>query len=73
MICSKNYLLVAFNYFDEDKDGAILFQKLSIKFYKVLKKKMKILKYNYEQIDINKVGIISLDEFSSMIKGIMAS
>ena len=73
----KKYLLTAFNYFDEDKNGNISVSEVEKKFYQSAKNqnentKLK-LRNMFSQIDINNDGQISFDEFSKMIKGIISS
>ena len=74
---SENYLMAAFNYFDNDKNGSISVAEVESKFYQSAKNQndnTKLqLKKMFDQIDVNKDGIISFDEFSYMIKGIISS
>ena len=74
---SKNYLLAAFNYFDDDKNGTISVSEVEQKFLQSAKNQNENtrlqLRKMFDQIDINKDGQITLDEFSSMIKGIISS
>ena len=74
---SNNYLVFAFNYFDYDKDGAISIQEIENKFYQNLKNQneenRRQLRTMFDQIDINRDGLISFEEFSSMIKGIISA
>ena len=77
MFTSQNYLLAAFNYFDEDKNGSISVAEVEAKFFQSSKNKNENtkmqLKKMFAQIDINGDGQISFEEFSSMIKGIISS
>ena len=74
---SQNYLLAAFNYFDNDKDGTISVSEVESKFFQSSKNKNENTKMQlrnmFSQIDINGDGLISFEEFSSMIKGIISS
>ena len=74
---SQNYLLTAFNYFDDDKNGNISVTEIENKFFQSSKNKNERTKAElrrmFDQIDSNKDGIISFSEFSSMIKGIISS
>ncbi len=74
---SQNYLLAAFNYFDEDKNGNISVSEVEKKFYQSAKNQNEYTKSQirkmFEQIDVNKDGQISFDEFAMMIKGIISS
>ena len=74
---SKNYLLTAFNYFDDDKNGSISVSEVEQKFLQSSKNQnentRQELRKMFDQIDVNKDGQITLDEFSSMIKGIISS
>ena len=77
MFTSENYLLAAFNYFDDDKNGVISVAEVEAKFFQSAKNKNERTKQElrrmFDQIDINKDGTISFAEFSSMIKGIISS
>ena len=74
---SQNYLLAAFNYFDEDNNKNISVAEVEKKFYQSAKNKNENTKMQlrkmFEQIDTNNDGQISLEEFSNMIKGIISS
>lgn len=74
---AENYLLAAFNYFDDDKNGVISVAEVEAKFFQSAKNKNERTKQElrrmFDQIDINKDGTISFAEFSSMIKGIISS
>ena len=74
---AQNYLLAAFNYFDEDNNGNISVAEVEKKFYQSAKNQnlntKTELRKMFDQIDINKDGQISFDEFSAMIKGIISS
>ena len=74
---SQKYLLAAFNYFDDDKNGTISISEVEQKFLQSAKNKNENTKIQlrkmFDQIDINKDGQITLDEFSYMIKGIISS
>ena len=77
IFASQNYLLAAFNYFDEDKNGNISVSEVEKKFYQSAKNQNEYTKSQirkmFEQIDVNKDGQISFDEFAMMIKGIISS
>ena len=72
---SHNYLRTAFSYFDKDNDGTISVAEVEDKFFQNSKKtpaaKAK-LKNMFDQIDLNKDGIISFEEFCYMIKGVIS-
>ncbi len=74
---SQNYLLAAFNYFDEDRNGSISVTEVENKFFQSSKNKNEKTKAElrrmFDQIDSNKDGTISFNEFSTMIKGIISS
>ena len=74
---SKNYLLAAFNYFDDDKNGSISVSEVESKFYQTVKNQNENTKMQlrrmFDQIDVNKDGEISFEEFSSMIKGVVST
>ena len=74
---AQNYLLAAFNYFDEDKNGSISVVEVENKFFQSSKNKNEQTKNElrrmFDQIDSNKDGTISFEEFSAMIKGIISS
>ena len=77
LFMSQNYLLAAFNYFDEDNNGNISVAEVEKKFYQSAKNQnsntKEQLRTMFDQIDANKNGQISFDEFSNMIKGIISS
>ena len=72
---SKNFLLFAFNYFDNDRAGFITINKIENKFFQnkknINKNSKKELKELFDQIDINHDGKISFNEFSLMINSII--
>ena len=72
---SPNYIKVAFDYFDKDKDGSISVPEIEEKFFQGIKQtpnsKMK-LKKMFEQIDLDKNGFISFEEFSYMIRNVVS-
>ena len=76
MFMNENYLMAAFNYFDNDKNGTISVNEVEDKFYQSAKnqnEKTKLeLRKMFDQIDANKDGEISFNEFSSMIRGIIS-
>ena len=67
-----NYIKAAFDYFDKNKDGNISIHEIEEKFFQGIKQtptsKMKLQKM-FEQIDVDKNGCITFQEFSYMIKG----
>jgi len=73
---SPNYLKVAFDYFDKNSDGNVSINEMEEIFGQNSnlgsQAKMK-LQNLFNQIDMNKDGFISFDEFSSVIKGIIAN
>ena len=73
---SPNYLKVAFDYFDKNSDGNVSINEMEEIFGQNSnlgsQAKMK-LQNLFNQIDINKDGFISFDEFSSVIKSIIAN
>jgi calcium-dependent protein kinase len=74
---SEKYLRSAFSYFDNDGDGTISIPEVESKFFgfsknKNEKTKLK-LRQMFDQIDENKDGVISYQEFSNMIKGLISS
>ena len=76
MFMNQNYLLAAFNYFDNDKNGTISVNEVEAKFFQSAKNqnentKLEIRKM-FDQIDANKDGEISFNEFSSMIRSIIS-
>ena len=73
---SPNYLKIAFDYFDKNSDGNVSINEMEEIFGQNSnlgsQAKMK-LQNLFNQIDINKDGFISFDEFSSVIKSIIAN
>ncbi len=73
---NNNYLRVAFNYFDKDNDGTISIPEIEEKFFQSSKQTTNTktkLKAMFSQIDINNDGLISFEEFSYLIKGVISS
>ena len=73
---SPNYLKVAFDYFDKNKDGNVSINEMEEIFSQNSKLGLRAkekLQYLFNQIDVNKDGFISFDEFSAVIKGIISS
>ena len=73
---STNYLKVAFDLFDKNRDGNVSINEMEEIFGQnsELGSKAKMELQNlFNQIDVNKDGFISFDEFSSVIKGIIAN
>ena len=73
---SHNYLKVAFDYFDRDGDGTISISEVEEKFFQGTKQTPKTkekLKKMFNQIDVNKDGLISFEEFSYMVKGVIST
>ena len=73
---STNYLKVAFDHFDKNRDGNVSINEMEEIFGQnsELGSKAKMELQNlFNQIDVNKDGFISFDEFSSVIKGIIAN
>ena len=73
---SPNYLKVAFDYFDKNKDGNVSINEMEEIFSqnsKLGSRAKEKLQYLFNQIDVNKDGFISFDEFSAVIKGIISS
>ena len=72
---SPNYIKVAFDYFDKNKDGNISIAEIEEKFFHGIKQtpnsKMKLQKM-FEQIDVDKSGFINFEEFSYMIRGVIS-
>ena len=69
---SPKYLKVAFDHFDIDCNGKISISEIEEKFFqnsKIGSKSKEKLQIMFNQIDINKDGYISFDEFSYFIKG----
>ena len=73
---STTYLRVAFDYFDKDNDGTISIPEVEEKFFMnsnqtpTAKAKLNAM---FNQIDINKDGLISFDEFVYMVKGVIST
>ena len=73
---SPTYLKVAFDYFDKDKDGTISIPEVEEKFFMnsnqtpAAKAKLQEM---FNQIDINKDGLISFEEFVYMVKGVISA
>ena len=76
IFASQNYLKVAFNYFDKEGDGSISLTEIEEKFFKSSKQtsdtKAK-LQAMFNEIDINKDGFISFEEFSYMVRDIIST
>jgi calcium-dependent protein kinase len=73
---SRNYLKFAFSYFDKDGSGDISFKEVKERFMQNqenLNNELieKLLKENFDKIDINKDGTLSFDEFCHMMKNII--
>ena len=73
---SRNYLKFAFSYFDKDGSGDISFKEVKERFMQNQENTNnelieKLLKQNFDQIDINKDGTLSFDEFCHMMKNII--
>ena len=72
---SPNYLSSAFSYFDKDNDGSISVEEVEEKFFQCSNKSQSArtkLQAMFNQIDTNKDGIISYDEFSNMMKCVIS-
>ena len=71
IFASYNYLKVAFNYFDKNRDGKISITEMEEKFFQKsaqnpnAKKKLQNM---FNEIDTNHDGFISFEEFSSLMK-----
>ena len=73
---SNNYLKVAFDYFDKNRDGNVCINDMEDIFSQNSKLGIKAkekLQFMFNQIDVNKDGFISFDEFSTVIKGIISN
>ena len=73
---SNNYLKVAFDYFDKNRDGNVCINDMEDIFAQNSKLGIKAkekLQFMFNQIDVNKDGFISFDEFSTVIKGIISN
>ena len=71
-----NFLKFAFNYFDRDGSGLITLDEITKLFYnndfnRKNKDAHQQLKQTFEQIDINKDGTLSFEEFCQMMKNII--
>ena len=71
-----NFLKFAFNYFDRDGSGLITLDEITKLFYnndfnRKNKEAQQQLKQTFEQIDIDKDGTLSFDEFCQMMKNII--
>ena len=69
---SPKYLKVAFDHFDIDCNGKISISEIEEKFFqnsKIGSKSKEKLQIMFNQMDVNKDGYISFDEFSYFIKG----
>ena len=76
IFASQNYLKVAFNYFDKDGDGTISIPEVEEKFFQSSKQTPNArtkLQAMFNQIDINKDGLISFEEFSYMVRDVIAT
>ena len=71
IFASYNYLKVAFNYFDKNRDGKISITEMEEKFFQKsaqnpnAKKKLHNM---FNEVDTNHDGFISFEEFSSLMK-----
>ena len=76
LFTSYNHIKVAFDYFDKNKKGAISLEDLESKFFQHSKPnpddKVK-LQNMFNQIDSNGDGLISFEDFSYMIKGVISN
>lgn len=73
---SPNYLKVAFDYFDRTRDGKIFVSEIEEKFSQNINmgpKSKEKLHEMFNQIDLNKDGYITFDEFSYFIKGVISA
>ena len=75
---NENFLKFAFNYFDGDRSGLITLDEVTKLFYQNDSNKNnniahQQLKQSFEQIDTNKDGTLSFDEFCEMMKNIINS
>ena len=74
---TKDYLKFAFNYFDRDNSGELSLDEIIRRFMQNSKNEKdgerveKELRSQFEEIDINKDGSISFDEFCKMMKNII--
>ncbi|MGL4948151.1 MAG: CAMK family serine/threonine-protein kinase, partial [Mycoplasma sp.] len=73
----KNYLKFAFNYFDKDNNGNLSLDEIKKRFLQNNKnhdqKFESQIKKTFDEIDVNHDGVISFEEFSNMMKNIIAS
>ena len=76
LFTSYNHIKVAFDYFDKNKKGAISLEDLESKFFQHSKPnpddKVK-LQNMFNQIDSNGDRLISFEDFSYMIKGVISN
>jgi calcium-dependent protein kinase len=76
LFTSYNHIKVAFDYFDKNKNGTISLEDLESKFFQHSKPnpddKVK-LQNMFNQIDSNGDGLISFEDFSYMIKGVISN
>ena len=73
---SPNYLKVAFDYFDKERDGKIFVSEIEEKFSQNINmgpKSKEKLHEMFNQIDSNKDGFITFEEFSYFIKGVISA
>ena len=64
----------AFNYFDDDGGGTISLDEVEEKFFQNSNQSQKAkekLRAMFDQIDTNKDGTLSFEEFSNMLKGVI--
>ena len=71
---TPNYLKAAFSYFDDDGGGSISLKEVEERFFQNSNQSQEArekLRAMFEQIDVNKDGTITFDEFSNMLKGVI--